>query len=71
MGGEIPVFFTYFGVIPKAVWGTFDASIPGLIIATVLLVVVSYLTTPPPKEIVDAYMAADMDIFKAIRKRPA
>ncbi len=69
--GEIPVFFTYFGVIPKANWGTFDASIPGLVIATVLLVVVSYLTKPPPQEIVEAYMADDMDIFKAIRKQSA
>ena len=71
VGGEIPVFFTYFGVIPKATWGTFDASIPGLIIAAVLLVVVSYLTAPPPKDVVDAYMAPDMDIFKAIRKPSA
>lgn len=70
VGGEIPVFFTYFGIIPKATWGTFDASIPGLIIAMVLLIVVSYVTKPPPKEIVESYMADDMDIFKAIRKRP-
>jgi solute:Na+ symporter, SSS family len=71
VGGEIPVFFTYFGIIPKATWGTFDASIPGLIIALVLLIVVSYLTAPPPKAIVDAYMSSDMDIFKAIRNRSA
>jgi hypothetical protein len=58
-------------VIPKPTWGTFDASIPGLIIAAVLLVVVSYLTAPPPKDVVDAYMAPDMDIFKAIRKPSA
>lgn len=69
IGGEIPVILTYFGLIPKATWGKFDASIPGLIIATALLVIISYLTKEPSKEIVDAYFSHDMDIFKSIRKR--
>jgi Na+/proline symporter len=68
IAGEIPVVLTYFGLVPKAVWGKFDASIPGLIIATVLLVVISYLTKQPPKETVDAYFSPDMHIFKNLRK---
>jgi len=67
--GEIPVVFTYFGWIPKKVWLGFDASIPGLIIATVLLVLISYVTKPPPKEAVDAFISTDMDIFKFIREK--
>jgi solute:Na+ symporter, SSS family len=68
IGGEIPVVLTYFGLVPKTTWGKFDAAIPGLIIATVLLVVISYLTKQPSKDRVDAYFSPDMDIFKSIRK---
>ncbi|MEM3484342.1 MAG: sodium:solute symporter family protein [Candidatus Bathyarchaeia archaeon] len=66
--GEIPVVLTYFNVIPKSTWGKFDASIPGLVLATFLLIVVSLLTKAPPKEVVEEYFSKDMDIFGDIGK---
>lgn len=68
IGGEIPVIFTYIGWISKKTWMGFDASIPGLIIALILLVGVSYVTKAPPKENVDPFMSPDMDIFKYIKR---
>ena len=68
IGGELPVILTYFGVIPKSTWGKFDAAIPGLIIATVLVVVVSWFTKQPPSGAVDPYFTDDMGVFKSIRK---
>lgn len=69
IGGELPVVLTYFNMLPKKLWLGFDASIPGLIIAIVLLLVVSQFTTAPPKETVDAFMSENMGIFKYLKKR--
>lgn len=68
IGGEIPVGLTYFKLVPKALWFGFDAAIPGLIIAIILLLVVSLFTKAPPKETVDAFMSPDMGILRYIRR---
>ena len=59
---------TYFGIIPKSTWGKFDAAIPGLIIATLLLIAVSYATKQPPAAAVEPYFEDDMDIFGSLKK---
>jgi SSS family solute:Na+ symporter len=67
IGGEIPVIVTYFNWVPKTFWLGFDASIPGLIIGIILLVVISQFTKAPSRETVDGFISPDMGIFKYVR----
>jgi len=53
---SIIVLSTYFGVIPKSAWLGFDASIPGLLLTTVLMIVISLCTKPPSEAAINRYM---------------
>lgn len=59
IAGELIVLGTYFGLIPKSVWLGYDASIPGLLLTTILMIVISLFTKPPSEEAINRYMKKD------------